>query len=62
MADTRLIVEAADLDTTSDRIWDLHEVDSDENGYEAAMQKLLYPPPPVMDEEEGIYINGIHTE
>lgn len=55
-------MEAADLDTTSDRIWDLHEVDSDENGYEAAMQKLLYPPPPVMDEEEGIHINGIHTE
>jgi hypothetical protein len=55
-------VDAADIDLTSDRIWDLHEVQDGYEGSEEAVKKLLEPPPPIVDEEDGIIFNGIQSE
>ena len=52
----------ADIDLTSDRIWDLRDVAKEHGGSDEAMQKLLYPPLPVVDEEAGIIFNGTQNE
>jgi hypothetical protein len=55
-------VDAADIDLTSDHVWDWIEVRSDRRGTDEASRILLNPPPPVVDEEDGIILNGIHNE
>jgi hypothetical protein len=55
-------VDAADIDLTSDRIWDLDEVRKEYGGSDAAIRTLLNPPPPIVDEKEGIVFNGIQNE
>ncbi|KAH8655053.1 heterokaryon incompatibility protein-domain-containing protein [Tricladium varicosporioides] len=57
-----MIVDAADVDLTSDRIWDMKEVEREYGGSEEAMQRLLYPPAPIIDEREGIIFNGIQSD
>ena len=64
VADARTILEAADMDLTSDGVLDrysasLCEVHATE---EEAIQSLLYPPPPIVDESRGIVLNGIQEE
>ncbi|KAF7560690.1 hypothetical protein G7046_g3455 [Stylonectria norvegica] len=60
--DARLILDAADVDLTSDRVWDALEAKSEYGDDAAAIDKLLRPPRPVVDDEEGIIFNGIHTD
>ncbi|KAH6665441.1 heterokaryon incompatibility protein-domain-containing protein [Halenospora varia] len=62
VADTRMIVDAADIDLTSDRIWDMNEVEREYGGSEEAVQRLLYPPAPIIDEQKGIIFNGIQSD
>ncbi|KAH8594260.1 heterokaryon incompatibility protein-domain-containing protein [Bisporella sp. PMI_857] len=62
VADTRTILDAADIDLTSDRIWDMMEVQSCYGGSDEAVRKLRDPPPPIVDEETGIIFNGIHND
>lgn len=62
VADARTILDAADIDLTSDRIWDIDELEKEYQGSDEALKTLLYPPPPIVDEERGIIFNGIHNE
>jgi len=63
VADARLILEAGDMDLTSDRVWDVVEArEAKYESYETGMKKLSNPPPPIVDEEEGIIFNGIQDE
>lgn len=55
-------MDAADIDLTSDRVWDMGEVEGFFEGSNEALRKLLDPPPPIVDEEEGIIFNGIQNE
>ena len=55
-------MEAADIDLTGDRVWDMNEVESYYEGSEDAIRKLLDPPPAIVDEEEGVIFNGIQNE
>jgi hypothetical protein len=55
-------VDAADIDLTSDRICDPNQVEREYGGSDAAIRTLLDPPPPIVDEKEGIIINGILKE
>jgi len=55
-------VDAADIDLTSDRIWDLDEVRKEYGESDAAIRTLLNPPPPIVDEKGGIIFNGIQNE
>ncbi|KAF4634307.1 hypothetical protein G7Y89_g3801 [Cudoniella acicularis] len=62
ISDTRTIVDAADIDLTSDRIWDMNEVETYYGGSEEALRKLLDPPPVIVDVERGILFNGIQND
>ncbi|KAH8655870.1 heterokaryon incompatibility protein-domain-containing protein [Xylariales sp. PMI_506] len=64
VADARIILDAADVDLTSDRIWGLSEVDHQyqEADRDEALRTLLSPPPAIVDDQLGILFNGIHDD
>jgi hypothetical protein len=37
-------------------------VQSEFGGSDETVQRLLHPPPPIIDEEDGIIFNGIQNE